>query len=93
VVTLLSFEDEAEAVRLANGVRYGLAASIWTGDVARAHRVAAAVDAGLVWINCWMLRDLRIPMGGMKASGLGREGGFESMRFFTETKNVTVDHR
>jgi aminomuconate-semialdehyde/2-hydroxymuconate-6-semialdehyde dehydrogenase len=93
VVTLLPFEDEAEAVTLANGVRYGLAASIWTGDVARAHRLAASIDAGLVWINCWMLRDLRIPMGGMKESGLGREGGFESMRFFTEAKNVCVDHR
>jgi aminomuconate-semialdehyde/2-hydroxymuconate-6-semialdehyde dehydrogenase len=93
VVTLMPFEDEAEAIALANGVRYGLAASVWTSDVARAHRMAAAIDAGLVWINCWMLRDLRIPMGGMKESGLGREGGFESMRFFTEAKNVTVDHR
>jgi len=93
VVTLLPFEDEAEAIALANSVRYGLAASIWTRDGARAHRVAAAVEAGLVWINCWMLRDLRVPMGGMKDSGVGREGGFEAMRFFTEAKTVTVDHR
>src|SRR5690606_7461486 len=73
VVTLLAFESEADAIALANSTRYGLAGSVWTQDLGRAHRVAAAVDAGLLWINCWMLRDLRVPMGGMKDSGVGRE--------------------
>lgn len=90
VVTIQPFADEAEAVRLANGVRYGLAASIWTQDVSRTHRLARELEAGLLWFNCWMLRDLRVPMGGMKDSGVGREGGFEAMRFFTEAKTVTV---
>jgi aminomuconate-semialdehyde/2-hydroxymuconate-6-semialdehyde dehydrogenase len=73
-------------------VPYGLAASIWGRDIGRCHRVAARVEAGVVWINCWMLRDLRTPLGGMKQSGLGREGGFEAMRFFTEPKNVCVSY-
>ena len=90
VVTLMPFEDEAEALAIANGVNYGLATSIWTRDITRAHRVARYVQSGLVWINCWMRRDLRVPMGGMKQSGVGREGGWEAMRFFTEAKNVTV---
>lgn len=93
VVTLLPFADEDEAVAIANGTPYGLAGSVWTGDAGRAHRVAEAVEAGLLWVNCWMLRDLRVPMGGMKASGVGREGGFEAMRFFTEAKNVCVKYR
>lgn len=92
VVTLLPFDSEDEAVALANSTRYGLAASIWTQSTGRAHRVANAVDAGLVWINCWMLRDLRVPMGGMKDSGVGREGGFEAMRFFTEAKNICLKY-
>ncbi len=90
VVTLLPFEDEAEAIELANATDYGLATSIWSADIGRCLRVAAAIDAGLVWVNTWMMRDLRTPMGGMKRSGLGREGGFEAMRFFTEAKNVCV---
>ncbi|MDX1455205.1 MAG: aldehyde dehydrogenase [Gammaproteobacteria bacterium] len=92
VVTIQAFEDEHDALRLANATDYGLACSIWTGDTSRAHRVAANIDAGLVWINTWMLRDLRVPMGGMKHSGVGREGGFEAMRFFTEAKNVTIKY-
>ncbi|MGI9013953.1 MAG: aldehyde dehydrogenase [Phycisphaerales bacterium] len=90
VVTILPFEDEAHAIELANGTRYGLAASVWTRNISCAHRVAAAVDAGVVWINCWLVRDLRTPFGGMKQSGLGREGGDEALRFFTEPKNICV---
>ncbi len=90
VVTITPFDDEAEAIAFANSTRYGLSASVWTRDLQRAHRVAAAIDSGTVWINCWLLRDLRVPFGGMKESGVGREGGFESLRFFTETKNVCI---
>jgi aminomuconate-semialdehyde/2-hydroxymuconate-6-semialdehyde dehydrogenase len=90
VVTVTPFDDEEEALRFANSTRYGLSASIWTRDLQRAHRVAAAIDSGTVWINCWLLRDLRVPFGGMKDSGVGREGGFESLNFFTEAKNVCV---
>jgi len=90
VATITPFRDDAEAIAFANSTRYGLSASIWTRDLQRAHRVAAAIDSGTVWINCWLLRDLRVPFGGMKESGVGREGGFESLRFFTEAKNVCV---
>jgi len=92
VATLLPFEDEQDALRIANGTAYGLAASLWSRDVARCHRVAARLESGLVWVNTWMLRDLRTPMGGVKQSGLGREGGFEAMRFFTEPRNVCVKY-
>ena len=89
-VSVIPFEDEDEAVAIANGTEYGLAASLWTQNLSRAHRVADRLDAGTVWVNCWMLRDLRVPFGGMKSSGVGREGGEEALRFFTEPKNVCV---
>ncbi len=90
VVTLHSFEDEAEALELANGVRYGLCASVWTQNLARAHRVSAALETGMVWVNSWLLRDLRVPFGGMKDSGVGREGGRYSLEFFSESRNVCI---
>lgn len=90
VVTLIPFETEEEAVHMANGTPYGLASSIWTQNLSRAHRIAHQIQAGIVWINCWMLRDLRTPFGGMKNSGVGREGGSEALRFFTEAKNICV---
>lgn len=90
VVTVTPFDTEDEVVGWANGTPYGLAATVWTGSVGRAHRVAERLTAGIVWVNCWMLRDLRTPFGGMKNSGLGREGGLEALRFFTEPKNVCV---
>jgi len=90
VVSLIPFETEEEVIEMANATRYGLSASIFTENISRGHRVAAQIDAGIVWINTWILRDLRIPFGGMKQSGLGREGGFNSLKFFTEPKNVCV---
>ena len=91
VVTLQTFETEEEALALANASNYGLASTIWTQDISRANRVALKINTGIVWINCWLLRDLRTPFGGMKNSGVGREGGWEALRFFTETKNVCVE--
>ena len=90
VVTLTPFDTEEEALTMANSVKYGLASSIWTNDLKRAHRVAEKIESGIVWINCWLLRDLRTPFGGVKASGVGREGGFEAMKFFTEAKNICI---
>ena len=90
VVSIIPFTIEEDVINMANSTKYGLSASIFTKDVSRAHRVAAAIDAGIVWVNTWMLRDLRIPFGGMKNSGVGREGGFKSLQFFTEPKNVCV---
>ena len=90
VVTIISFNNERELVELSNQTKYGLSASIFTNDVSKAHRLAAKIDSGLIWINSWLLRDLRIPFGGMKSSGVGRKGGNESLNFFTETKNICV---
>jgi aminomuconate-semialdehyde/2-hydroxymuconate-6-semialdehyde dehydrogenase len=90
VVTLIPFETEDEAIMMANSTEYGLASIIWTENLTRTHRVASKIQTGIVWINCWMVRDLRTPFGGMKSSGVGREGGLEALRFFTEPKNVCV---
>ena len=90
VVTLQPFDTEEEALALANDTAYGLAATLWTSDLKRAHRVAAGIESGIVWVNTWLLRDLRTPFGGVKSSGLGREGGFEALEFFTEPQNICV---
>ena len=90
VVSIMPFTTEQEVIEMANSTRYGLAASIFTSDISKGHRMAAAIDSGLVWLNTWMMRDLRIPFGGMKDSGVGREGGFKSLEFFTEPKNICL---
>ena len=90
VVTIQPFKDEADAIRLANDTTYGLAATVWSSGIGKANRVANQVEAGVVWINCWLVRDLRTPFGGMKQSGVGREGGMEAFRFWTEPKNVCI---
>ena len=90
VVTLQTFDTEDEVLGYANSVRYGLSATVWTENLSRAHRVAARLESGIVWVNCWLLRDLRTPFGGMKDSGVGREGGFKALEFFTEEKNVCI---
>lgn len=92
VVTLIPFDTEEDAIEMANSTTYGLACTIWTENIKKAHRVAERIDSGIVWVNTWMVRDLRTPFGGMKESGIGREGGFEAMRFFTETKNVFIKY-
>jgi aminomuconate-semialdehyde/2-hydroxymuconate-6-semialdehyde dehydrogenase len=90
VVTVHPFDSEDEAIAMANGVRYGLAASVWTEDLRRAHRVSAALRTGMVWVNTWLKRDLRVPFGGVKDSGVGREGGSYSLSFYSEDKNVCI---
>lgn len=90
VVTITPFDTEEEVLKYANSVEYGLSATIWTENLSRAHRVAEKIESGIVWINCWLLRDLRTPFGGMKQSGVGREGGFEALKFFTEEKNICI---
>ncbi len=90
VVTITPFDTEEQALEMANSTRYGLASIIWTENLTRAHRFANNIHAGIVWINCWLLRDLRTPFGGVKDSGVGREGGFEALDFFTEPKNVCI---
>lgn len=90
VVTIHGFDAHRDAVTMTNGTRYGLAASVWTRDLSRAHRFAARIDAGTVWVNCWMMRDLRVPFGGVKDSGIGREGGNEALRFLSDVSNVCI---
>ncbi len=92
VVTIMPFDTEEEALMMANSTQYGLSATLWTSDLERAHRMANEIHAGIVWINAWLVRDLRTPFGGAKASGVGREGGWEALRFFTEPKNVFVKY-
>lgn len=92
VVTIMPFDTEAEVLGYANDIPYGLSTTIWTQDISRAHRMAKKVEAGIVWINTWMMRDLRTPFGGVKSSGVGREGGWEALRFFTEMKNVCIKY-
>jgi len=90
VVTIMPFDKEEEVLQYANSTIYGLASTVWTENLTRAHRVAQQLHTGIVWINCWLLRDLRTPFGGVKSSGVGREGGFEAIEFFTEPKNVCI---
>lgn len=92
VVTLMPFETEEEALQMANSVKYGLSSTLWTSDLNRTMRISKKLEAGIVWVNTWLNRDLRTPFGGMKDSGVGREGGFEALRFFTEAKNVCIKY-
>jgi aminomuconate-semialdehyde/2-hydroxymuconate-6-semialdehyde dehydrogenase len=92
VVTLQPFDTEEEVLEMANSTPYGLACTVFTENLTKAHRVSSKVKSGIVWVNCWLLRDLRTPFGGVKQSGVGREGGWEALRFFTETKNVCVKY-
>ncbi|WP_047151908.1 aldehyde dehydrogenase [Aneurinibacillus tyrosinisolvens] len=90
VVTVVPFDTEEEVIERANDTHYGLSASIWTNDLRRAHRVAGQIEAGIVWVNTWFLRDLRTPFGGMKQSGIGREGGMHSFEFYSELTNICI---
>jgi aminomuconate-semialdehyde/2-hydroxymuconate-6-semialdehyde dehydrogenase len=90
VVTLQPFDSEYDAIEMANNTEYGLSATIWTEDLDKGRRISRNIEAGVIWINCWLLRDLRTPFGGMKSSGLGREGGDDAIKFFTEQKNICL---
>ncbi|XP_009279766.1 PREDICTED: aldehyde dehydrogenase family 8 member A1 isoform X3 [Aptenodytes forsteri] len=92
VTCVVAFDTEEEVIKRANSVKYGLAATVWSSNVGRVHRVAQRLQAGLVWTNCWLVRDLNLPFGGMKASGIGREGAKDSYEFFTEVKTITIKH-
>lgn len=92
VVTVMPFETEEQALQMANSVKYGLSSTLWTNDLNRTMRLSKELEAGIVWVNTWLNRDLRTPFGGMKDSGVGREGGFEALRFFTEAKNVCIEY-
>ena len=90
VCHITPFDDEDEAVAMANDTEYGLASVVWTTDLSRGHRVSQAMEAGINWVNCWFLRDLRTPFGGMGLSGIGREGGQHALNFYSEQKNICV---
>jgi aminomuconate-semialdehyde/2-hydroxymuconate-6-semialdehyde dehydrogenase len=90
VVTIMPFDIEEEVLKMANGVKYGLSATLWTENINRAMRLSRKLESGIVWVNTWLNRDLRTPFGGMKNSGVGREGGFEALKFFTEPKNICI---
>jgi aminomuconate-semialdehyde/2-hydroxymuconate-6-semialdehyde dehydrogenase len=92
VVTIMPFDTDEEVIAYANTSEYGLACSIWTENLTKAHQMADAIQCGIIWVNCWLLRDLRTPFGGMKSSGVGREGGWEALRFFTEPKNICIKY-
>ena len=92
VVTLNSFENDQDALKLANDSNYGLASIIWTENINRAHKFANEIDSGIVWINCWLERDLRTPFGGVKNSGYGKEGGYHALNFFTKEKNICIKY-
>ena len=93
VIAVMPFDSEEEVIVQANGTPFGLSATLWTENLSRAHRVAAQLKSGIIWINCWLFRDLRTPFGGMKQSGIGREGGWEALKFFTDTKNICIKTR
>jgi len=93
VVTIMPFDDENEVLAMANDVPYGLSATLWTNNLSKSIRVSKQLDAGIIWVNTWLLRDLRTPFGGMKSSGVGREGGLEALRFFTEPKNICIKYK
>jgi aminomuconate-semialdehyde/2-hydroxymuconate-6-semialdehyde dehydrogenase len=90
VVTVMPFDSEEQVIMEANSTTYGLSATVWTENLSRAHRISARLNSGIIWVNCWLFRDLRTPFGGMKQSGVGREGGWEALRFFTETRNICI---
>ena len=92
VATIMPFSTEDEVLQMANKVKYGLSATLWTNNLKRTMRMSNQLQSGIVWVNTWMMRDLRTPFGGVKASGVGREGGFEALRFFTEAKNVCIKY-
>ena len=92
IVTIMSFKTDQEALTLANDVKYGLSATLWTNNLNRTMQFSKQLQTGIVWVNTWMLRDLRTPFGGAKESGVGREGGFEALRFFTEPKNICISY-
>ena len=88
----MPFDNEDQALQYANDVKYGLSSTLWTSDLDRTMRLSKKLEAGIVWVNTWLNRDLRTPFGGVKESGVGREGGFEALRFFTEAKNVCIKY-
>ena len=92
VVTLTPFDNEDEVIKYANSTKYGLSATVWTKDLNKANRMSHLLQSGIVWVNCWLVRDLRTPFGGVKESGVGREGGSYALNFFTETTNVCISY-